>query len=68
LPQERYNAQWLREQGIGIALNSYRKVDEAVRALISGNLLAPMRDAAGRIRNQAVFEIPAILEQLLMRP
>jgi len=67
LPQERYNAEWLKEQGVGIALDSYRKVDEAVRALISGNLLALMRDAAGRIRNQAVFEIPAILEQLLLR-
>lgn len=65
LPQERYNAEWLRELGVGIALRSWRKVDQGVRALLAGGRLAQMREAAGRIRNRAVFEIPDILAQLL---
>ncbi|MCS7044418.1 MAG: galactosyldiacylglycerol synthase [Bryobacteraceae bacterium] len=65
LPQERYNAEWLREQGVGIALDSWRKVDRGVRALLEEGLLGQMRHAAERIRNRAVFEIPDILERLL---
>ncbi len=30
LPQERYNAQWIAEQGVGIVLPNFRKIDEAV--------------------------------------
>lgn len=65
LPQERYNADWLREQGLGIVLDSFRKVDDAVRELVEGGRLRPMQEACGRIRNRAIFEIPEILERLL---
>lgn len=65
LPQERYNADWLREQGLGIVLDSFRKVDDAVRELVEGGRLRPMQEACGRIQNRAIFEIPEILERLL---
>lgn len=65
LPQERYNADWIREHGVGIALPSWRRVEEGVRALLEAGRLAPMREAAGAIRNRAVFEIPDILARLL---
>lgn len=65
LPQERYNADWLRQQGVGIALPGWRKVDEGVRALLGGGRLAAMREAAGRICNRAVFETAEILARLL---
>lgn len=65
LPQERYNADWLRQQGVGIALPGWRKVDEGVRALLDGGRLAAMREAAGRICNRAVFETAEILARLL---
>lgn len=65
LPQERYNAEWLVEQGAGMALDSYRQVGRAVASLLDSGLLGPMRDAARRLRNRAVFEIPGILERIL---
>ena len=65
LPQERYNAEWITELGAGIALRSYRLAGDAVASLVRGGLLEPMRDAASRIRNRAVFEIPGILEEIL---
>lgn len=65
LPQERYNADWLRQQGVGIALPGWRRVDEGVRALLDGGRLAAMREAAGRICNRAVFETAEILARLL---
>ncbi len=65
LPQERYNAEWLVEQGAGVALDNYRHVGRAAVSLLEGGLLDPMREAARRRRNRAVFEIPGILEEIL---
>ncbi|MEJ5367257.1 MAG: glycosyltransferase [Bryobacteraceae bacterium] len=67
LPQERYNAEWLEQQGAGIVLKSYRQTGEAVARLIGENRLEPMKAAAGRHRNRALFEIPQILEDILAR-
>lgn len=67
LPQERYNAVWLEEQGLGFVLKSYGKVRGAVERLLSGGRLAEMRSAAKRLENRAVFEIPAILDSILER-
>ncbi len=65
LPQERYNAQWVREQGVGLVCPSFARVDEAARELI--DRLDRYRAATGRLRNRAVFELPAILEGILLR-
>jgi 1,2-diacylglycerol 3-beta-galactosyltransferase len=65
LPQERYNAEWLQQQGAGIALRSYRDVGRALAELLASGKLEAMREAARRMENRAVFEIPEILEQIL---
>ena len=66
LPQERYNASWVEERGVGIALKSFSKgiveaagqmVDSRRRAEFSGNVKA--------ISNRAVYEIPEILAGIL---
>ena len=66
LPQERYNATWVEERGVGIALKSFSKgiveaagqmVDSRRRAEFSGNVKA--------ISNRAVYEIPEILSGIL---
>ena len=64
LPQERYNTEWVREQGIGIVLRSFRDVGEAVRELLDPAAYARYRAATERIQNRAVFEIPEILERI----
>ena len=66
LPQERYNATWVEERGVGIALKSFSKgiveaagqmVDSRRRTEFSGNVKA--------ISNRAVYEIPEILSGIL---
>ena len=64
LPQERYNTQWVREQGVGIVCRSFAKVDEAVAQMLQR--LPELRAAAARVRNRAVFEVPQILSGILL--
>ncbi|MDR3699152.1 MAG: glycosyltransferase [Candidatus Sulfopaludibacter sp.] len=64
LPQERYNADWVREQGIGIVLRNFRDVARAVDELLDPAAYARFRAATGRMQNRAVFEIPDILEKI----
>ncbi len=68
LPQERYNAQWVREQGVGIVLNSFGQIENAVKELLSGDRLNEMKQNISRLNNRAVFEVPAILEKILLFP
>ncbi|MBK5290162.1 MAG: galactosyldiacylglycerol synthase [Acidobacteriia bacterium] len=72
LPQERYNAEWIRGLNVGIVLKSFRTVDKAVTELIhsgdqSGDQLEKFRQAAAQIRNRAIFEIPDLLDEILKR-
>jgi 1,2-diacylglycerol 3-beta-galactosyltransferase len=67
LPQERYNAEWVREQGVGIVLPNFRGIASAVNALLEPSAFARLRAATERLDNRAVFEIPDILEQILAR-
>jgi UDP-N-acetylglucosamine:LPS N-acetylglucosamine transferase len=65
LPQERYNAEWIKEQRIGIVLPNFRGIAGAVDELLEPNTYASFRAATERMRNRAVFEIPEILERIL---
>jgi hypothetical protein len=66
LPQERYNAEWLREQGAGIVLPNFRGIRKAADELLDPPAYARFRAATERMHNRAVFEIPGILERILM--
>jgi len=65
LPQERYNAIWVREQGVGMVLPNFRGIAAAVEDLLEPENYARFREATGRSRNRAVFEIPDILQRIL---
>ena len=65
LPQERYNAEWMRENGIGIVLPDFRNIARAVEELLEPDAYARFRAATERLHNRAVFEIPGILEKIL---
>ena len=65
LPQERYNTDWIREQGVGLVLNGFRHIDSAVQELLAGVRLAEMKKRIAAMDNRAVFEIPKILEEIL---
>ncbi|MDE2252781.1 MAG: galactosyldiacylglycerol synthase [Betaproteobacteria bacterium] len=63
MPQERYNTQWLAEEGLGLVLPSFRGIRAAVHH-ITQQLGQYQRRVRAR-RNRAVYEIPAILAQIL---
>ncbi|MDE1924531.1 MAG: galactosyldiacylglycerol synthase, partial [Gammaproteobacteria bacterium] len=63
MPQERYNADWIVENDVGVVLESFRGVREAVEQLLEGRERQAGRARA--IRNRAVFEIPAILAKVI---
>ncbi len=65
LPQERYNAEWIREQGVGLVLPDFRRIAGAVEELLEPAAYARFRTATGVLENRAVFEIPEILERIL---
>lgn len=63
LPQERYNAEWVRENNAGMVVPNFRRVRAAVTELLRD--LEKYRAAVARIENRAVFEIPEMLERIL---
>jgi UDP-N-acetylglucosamine:LPS N-acetylglucosamine transferase len=65
LPQERYNAEWVREKLVGIVLKSFRDVVEGVRQMLDPATLAEFRKNVANQENRAIFEIPEILAKLL---
>jgi UDP-N-acetylglucosamine:LPS N-acetylglucosamine transferase len=65
LPQERYNTEWVLEQGVGLVLGSFRQIAPAVEKLLEPRAYAEMRAATGKIENRAVMEIPEILARIL---
>ena len=65
LPQERYNAEWVREQGVGVVLPNFRRIARVVEELLEAAAYARFRAATERLHNRAVFEIPDILESIL---
>ena len=65
LPQERYNAEWVRENNVGIVVPNFRGVREAVTEMLRD--LEKYRASVGRVENRAVFEIPEMLEKILDR-
>ncbi|HTB15803.1 MAG TPA: glycosyltransferase [Bryobacteraceae bacterium] len=62
LPQERYNADWVMEQGAGLVLPNFRRVGDAVGLLLAS--LDDYRANVEKIENRAVFEIIDILKSI----
>jgi hypothetical protein len=68
MPQERFNAEWVQEKGVGIVLRSFREIASAVEELLEPGALETYRARAAAIQNRAVFEIPCILEKIARLP
>ena len=67
LPQERYNCDWALEKQVGMVVRNFQKVAEAVAQLIEPSTLARYQANAAAMKNNAVFEIPDMLEKILQR-
>lgn len=68
LPQERYNAAWVEERSVGIALKSFSSgIVDAVGRMVDARQRAEFSTSVKAIHNRAVFEIPEILAGILAR-
>ncbi|MBC8165700.1 MAG: galactosyldiacylglycerol synthase [Bryobacteraceae bacterium] len=67
LPQERYNAEWVRQKEVGLVVRNFRHICAAVDQLLEPNTFEHLRKNAAAVRNRSVFEIPDILAQILER-
>jgi 1,2-diacylglycerol 3-beta-galactosyltransferase len=66
MPQERYNTEWVEENGFGVVLDSFKSIRAGVAQL--ADHIDLYRAGVRRIQNRAVFEIPEILERILAAP
>ena len=66
LPQERYNADFVTEQQVGLVLDNFSGIAQAVETLLEPQNLARYQANAAALRNRAVFEIPEALEKLFL--
>jgi UDP-N-acetylglucosamine:LPS N-acetylglucosamine transferase len=66
MPQERYNTQWVRDNGFGIVQASFRSIRSGVGELVER--LPEYQRNLRQCSNRAVFEVPGILERILCRP
>lgn len=65
LPQERYNAEWVKEKNVGIVLKSFKEVVNGVKEMLDPATLAEFRKNVAAQNNRAIFEIPEIFAKLL---
>nr|WP_145550529.1 galactosyldiacylglycerol synthase [Variovorax boronicumulans] len=65
MPQERYNTQWLEEQGLGMVLPGFASVAPAVRALC--DQMPAYRARVALLRNRAVFEVADLMAKLVQQ-
>jgi hypothetical protein len=68
LPQERFNADWVKQQGVGESLGSFSEVVPALERMLVPATLNKLRKRVASIENRAIFEIPEILAKLLPSP
>ncbi len=65
--QERYNADWVTEMGVGLVVQSLDRIVDAVTQLLEPSAMHRFRTALDQLDNRAVFEIPEILDRILAK-
>jgi hypothetical protein len=63
--QERPSARWIAEHELGIVVNDFRDINQAVGQLINPEALACYRANVAETNNQAVFEVVDIFKGIL---
>jgi UDP-N-acetylglucosamine:LPS N-acetylglucosamine transferase len=66
LPQERYNAEWVKEKRVGIVLGNFREIMDGVKQMLEPGKLTEFRKNVTALNNRAVFEIPEIFAKLML--
>jgi UDP-N-acetylglucosamine:LPS N-acetylglucosamine transferase len=63
--QERFNTDWIAQNGFGVVLPSFREIGSAVSTMLDREQFLRLRANVEGFDNRAVFEIPEILEALI---
>ena len=63
--QERPSADWLTKNQLGIVVDDFRKINQAVAELIAPKNLTNYKNRVANYNNQAVFEVVDILEKII---
>jgi UDP-N-acetylglucosamine:LPS N-acetylglucosamine transferase len=63
--QERFNTDWIVQNGFGIVLPSFREIGSAVSTMLDREHFVRLRANVKAYDNRAVFEIPEILNALI---
>jgi 1,2-diacylglycerol 3-beta-galactosyltransferase len=67
LAHERYNADWVEERGVGMVVRNFADdIGAAVETLLKPENYSRFCERAAGMRNTAVFEIPDILERVML--
>lgn len=66
LAHERFNADWIEAERMGMVVSSFSRIGEAVGQLLEPRRYREFRDNAAARVNTAVYEIPAMLEGILV--
>ncbi|ARV58022.1 UDP-N-acetylglucosamine--LPS N-acetylglucosamine transferase [Nostocales cyanobacterium HT-58-2] len=67
LIQERYNADWVEQQQVGLVISNFRNIDKAVKKFLEPENFARYRANVAAVNNRAVFEISDILQNILAK-
>ncbi len=62
--QERYNTDWVRDEGLGVVLRSFGEIAQGVAPMPDPERLAGLRARITALNNRAVFEIPDIIDTM----
>jgi 1,2-diacylglycerol 3-beta-galactosyltransferase len=65
LAHERYNADWIVEQQVGMVVKNFSHAGKAVAELLAPERSARYQANAAALKNSAVYEIPGLLSQVL---
>jgi 1,2-diacylglycerol 3-beta-galactosyltransferase len=65
--QERYNTELIRQQRLGMVLGSFKDIAQGIAPMLDPERLAGFRARVNALNNRAVFEIPAIVDELMGR-
>jgi len=65
LANERYNIEWIREQGLGLVIRRCKELPAAIEQLADPGVRGQMRRRARALNNRAVFEVVEIVESIL---
>lgn len=65
MSQEKYCAQWVKNNGVGIVVSSFKQIEQAVSEMIQPARYQQYKQRLAEFDNQAVFEVADLLQIIL---